>query len=115
MRALQLSPGAPLRYAVMTNIAAAHNAAGRHDEALEYALRIVELEPNYMYGHVHLAIAQALLGHIEDARRQVAEVLRIRPDADLSVAMTERIRPPERTALWIEGLRRAGLPEIPQQ
>ncbi len=114
-RTLQLSPGAPLRYAVMTHIAAAHNAVGRHEDALAYALRIVELEPNYMYGHVHLAIAYARLGRIQEARREVAEVLRIRPDADMSLTMTDRIRPPERTALWIEGLRLAGLPDGPAE
>jgi TolB-like protein/Flp pilus assembly protein TadD len=110
-RTLQLSPGAPLRYAVMTHMAATHNALGRHDEALELSRRIVELEPNYMYGHVHLAIAHAELGQIEEARREAGEILRIRPDADMSVAMRDRIRPPERTDIWIAGLRKAGLPE----
>jgi adenylate cyclase len=110
-RALQLSPGAPTRYAIMTHIAAAHNAVGRHEEALDLAMRVVELEPNYMYGHIHLAIAYAQLGRIEEARRSVTDALRIRPDATMAVAMKDRIRPPERTARWIEGLRIAGLPE----
>jgi TolB-like protein/Tfp pilus assembly protein PilF len=113
-RTLQLSPGAPLRYAMMTNIAAAHNSVGRHEEALDYATRVVELEPNYLYGHIHLAIAYAQLGQIEQARDEVAEALRIRPDANMAVTMKERIRPPERTARWEEALRKAGLPEIPQ-
>jgi TolB-like protein/Tfp pilus assembly protein PilF len=110
-RILQLSPGAPLSYAVMTHIAAAHNAVGRHEEALDFARRVVELEPNYMYGRIHLAIAYAQLGRVDEARHEVAEALRIRPDANMAVTMTDRIRPPERTAIWVEGLRKAGMPE----
>lgn len=113
-RALQLSPGSPIRYAIMATMAAARNAVGRYEEALDLSLRVVELEPNYMYGHVHVAVACAQLGRIEEARSAVAEVLRIRPQANMAVTMADRIRPPERTAIWAEGLRKAGLPEIPQ-
>lgn len=110
-RALQLSPGAPLRYAYLTHMAAAHNAAGRYQEALDLAERVVELEPNYLYGHIHLAISYAQLGRIDEARREVAEAIRIRPDVNMAITMRDRIRPPERTAIWVEGLRKAGLPE----
>jgi TolB-like protein len=110
-RALQLSPGAPLRYAYVTHIAAAHNAAGRYEEALDFARRAVELEPDYLYGHIHLAVSYAQLGRIEEARREVAEAIRIRPDVNMAITMRDRIRPPERTAIWVEGLRKAGLPE----
>jgi TolB-like protein len=110
-RALQLSPGAPLRYAYVTHIAAAHNAAGRHEEALAFAKRAVELEPNYLYGHVHLAVSYAQLGRIEEARQEVAEAVRIRPDVNMAIAMTDKMRTPERTAIWVDGLRKAGLPE----
>lgn len=112
-RALQLSPGSPLRYAAVTHIAAAYNALGRYEEALDFARRAVELEPDYLYGHIHLAVSYAQLGRMEEARREVAEAVRIRPDVDMAITMRDRIHPPERTALWVEGLRKAGLPEQP--
>ena len=110
-RALQLCPGAPIRYGFMIYIAAAHNAAGRYEEALGFAQRVVELEPDYIYGHLHLAIGHAQLGRIEEARRHVAAVLRIRPDLRMPEATIDGMRDLTRVANWIEGLRKAGLPE----
>jgi hypothetical protein len=43
MRALQLSPGAPDAYACISHIAVAHLAAGRFEEAVEWAQRSIDL------------------------------------------------------------------------
>ena len=110
-RALELSPGAPLRYGIMTHIAAAYNAVGRHEEAINFAKRAVELEPDYVTSHLALAIGYALLGRIEAARQEVAAAVRIRPDVTIAAVMVDRMRYPERVARWIEGLRKAGMPE----
>lgn len=110
-RALELSPGSPQRHAFMTEIAAAHNAIGRHKEALEFAMRAVALEPDNVPCHLALAIGYAQLGRIEEARKEVATIIRLRPDATIATAMVHRMRYPERVANWVEGLRKAGMPE----
>ncbi|MDB5542327.1 MAG: Adenylate cyclase [Devosia sp.] len=113
-RGLQLSPGAPIRYVFLCGMAVAHNLAGRYEEAVDFGKRTVELEPDYINGHLHLAIAYAQLGRIEEARRHAAEVLRIHPDFKIE-GSTERA--PKRLSrgiyapILIEGMRKAGLSE----
>ena len=106
-RALQLSPGSPQRYVFMLWIAMAHSAAGRYEEAVGFARRAVELEPDCVHSHLALAIGYAQLGRIEEARGEVAAAQRIRPDVTVAAVNADRMQQlPE-----LEGLRRAGLPE----
>ncbi|MEO7221611.1 MAG: tetratricopeptide repeat protein, partial [Devosia sp.] len=113
-RALELSPGSPLRYGFMNQLASAHNALGRYEEAVDFAKRAVELEPDYVPCHLALATAYAQLGRIEEARREVAIAVRLQPDVTIATSMANRMRFPEHGARWAEGLRKAGLPETPQ-
>jgi adenylate cyclase len=110
-RALELSPASPERHTFMTTIAAANNALGRHEEALNFAKRAFALEADNVPTRFALAISYAHLGQIEEARRQVAEVLRLRPDATIATVMVYRMQFPERVAKWVEGLRKAGMPD----
>jgi len=68
--------------------------------------------PNHQYGHAFLAAAYAQLGQLEDARAQVAELLRVNPKYSIGtqqqVSILKRAQDAEHL---IEGLRRAGLPE----
>ena len=109
-RALELSPGSPMRYVFMTQIAAAHNAIGRYEAAVDFAKRAVELEPDYVPCHLALAIGYAQLGRLEEARQEVAAAVQLRPDVTIATAMVDRMRFPERVANWVEGLRKAGMP-----
>ena len=110
-RALELSPGSPLRYGSMNQLAAAHNALGRYEEAVGFAKRAIALEPGFVTAHLALAIAYAQLGRIEEARQEVAIVVRLQPDATIATSMADRMRFPEQGARWAEGLRKAGMPE----
>jgi adenylate cyclase len=111
-RALQLSPGSPQRYVFMLQIALAHNAVGRHEEAVAFAKRAIELEPDCVASHLELAFGYAQLGRVEAARQEVAAAVRIRPDVTIATEYDlDRKRFPERVVRWVEGLRKAGLPE----
>ena len=110
-RALELSPGSPMSCVFMIQIAAAHNAVGRHEEAVDIAERALEFDPDHMSGHLALAVGYAQLGRIEEARQEVATALRLRPEVTIAASMAYRVRYPERVARWVEGLRKAGMPE----
>ena len=111
MRALQLSPGAPDAYACIAHIAEANVAAGRFEEAAEWAKRSIDLEKNFVFSHLFLALSYAHLGRIEEAREEMRVVLALRPDFTIAGYGDDRMRPPERRTLWIDGMRMAGMPE----
>jgi tetratricopeptide (TPR) repeat protein len=110
-RALQLSPGSPNNYALLSHICSAHNGARRFDEAVAFGERSVELAPTYVFGHYHLAVTYAHLGRIEEARREAAIVTKLRPDLTIAGEAKDWVRFPERREIAVEGLRKAGLPE----
>jgi TolB-like protein len=110
-RALQLSPGAPDNYMCLTHIASAHFFAGRFEQAVEWAQRSIDLEKAFLYNRLFLAASNAQLGRIGDARAAMKFALALRPDFTIALAKSKPMRFPERGRLWIEGLRKAGLPE----
>ena len=54
-------------------------ALGRHPEALEAALRMTELRPDYPTGHRLVAASAAVLGLDDVARAAVARLLELKP------------------------------------
>jgi TolB-like protein len=110
-RALQLSPGSPNNFAILSHLASAHNAAGRHLEALKFAERCVNLAPAYVYGHLHLAVTYAYLNRLDEARHAVAAATMLRPDITVASEAKRSTHFPDGLATWIEGLRKAGLPQ----
>lgn len=94
-------------------IAMAHFAAGRDAEAVLWAtkaLRNIGYEnPNTL---VLLAGSHAFLGNTDEAEKAVARLRRARPDWRVSHLPDLRtVRRTEHQQRYVEGLRRAGLPE----
>lgn len=108
-RALQLGPGSPDKYVCLTHIAQAHRDSGRLEEALTWARRAVEANGDYVSGQLVLASTSALLGRNGEARQALARALAIQPDMTINDSPPTRY--PERWAICINGLRRAGMPE----
>lgn len=82
----------------------------RYEEAMAEYKKAVMLDPDYRDAHVGLASTYATLGREEEARTEVAEILRIDPSFSIkkyakSMQFQVGIEPE------IEGLRKAGLPE----
>jgi tetratricopeptide (TPR) repeat protein len=112
-RAMRLSPFDPSMSLWEHGIAMAQFAAGRDAEAVLWAtkaLRDIGYEnPNTL---AILAASHAFLGNTEEAERAIARLRRARPDWRVSYLPDLRtVRRTEHQGRYVEGLRRAGLPE----
>jgi Flp pilus assembly protein TadD len=83
---------------------------GRASEALEYAQRDVELEPQQCLSHNNLALVLAALGRLPDAVGEYEKALRINPDyaeahVNLGVTLVKAGRPDDAIRHYQEALR----------
>ena len=94
------------------DLAAMYRSKGDFKEALVWAEKAVNQEPEYIIGRVHLCSVYYLLGREEDAHLQAKKVLKLNPN--FSLKKLERTLPyknPEVKKQYIGALRNAGLPE----
>ncbi len=112
-RSMRLSPLDPFSYHGCTGMAFAHTCAARYNEAVIWARRACHEQPNFAPPLRLAAIACALSDRIVEAREAMARLREI--DPDLRLSNIDRVAPPFRRpddrARYIEGLRKAGLPE----
>ena len=111
-RARRLSPFDPYAFLYAGNTAAAHLAARRFEQAIEWADRALHEQPRMVAVMRVKVVALAHLGHIDEARAELSRVLAI--DPKLTIAdLRERAHfvAPEVLELFVTGLRLAGLPE----
>jgi TolB-like protein/class 3 adenylate cyclase/Flp pilus assembly protein TadD len=107
-QAMRLNPITPNWYA--WNLGWAYYHAGQYEEA------IVELKPLLPLGWSsvprRLAASYAQLGYLDEARAQVAEILKIDPDFSIATfAKTQAYKNPTDLEHYLDGLRKAGLPD----
>jgi TolB-like protein len=90
----------------------AHFLLGRYEEAASVFETVLERNPNLLPAHLVLASTYAHLGRIEDAQWEAQEVLTLQPNFSLAQERERSAykRPADRER-YIEGLRKAGLPE----
>jgi tetratricopeptide (TPR) repeat protein len=105
-RAMRLNPYYPDWY--LWNLADAYNELHQHEEVI----RTVNRMKNPAEGRRLLAANLAHLGHLDEAHAQAEEILRLHPGFSLT-AWSQRppYRRKEDLAFFIDGLRRAGLPD----
>jgi adenylate cyclase len=87
---------------------------GRYDEAVAQFDKAHQSSPESHLPLVGLAITYSLSGREEDAKKAAEEVIRINPQ--FSIAAYAKTLPYKRQSdkdTWLEGLRKAGLPETP--
>jgi adenylate cyclase len=89
-------------------MSAAFIGLGRFDEAVAAAKKA--LRENQTYGAAYRCLAAALahLGRDAEARKTVTHLLEIEPDFRISEMVA---RSGQRAQMFIDGLRKAGLPE----
>jgi TolB-like protein len=112
-RAMRLSPLDPLMFSMQGVTAFAHVFAGRYDEAAAWAEKAFWMRPNVLATLRVAAVSNAFAGRLEEARRAVARTLELVPDMRIS-NVKERIgifRRAEDYGKYVDGLRKAGLPE----
>jgi len=112
-RAIRLSPLDPWGARAFTFLlGAAHFAAGRYEQAIEWADRALAAQPGYRPGLLVKVASLAHLGRIDEARDWLGRVLELEPG--LTIARWKATAPtlrPEYVARSEEGLRKAGMPE----
>jgi adenylate cyclase len=107
-RAVRMSPVDPALYQTLTGIGQAFIELGRFDEAIVVGKK--SLRQNHYVATYHcLASAFAHLGRDAEAREAAARVLEIDPAFTISALIARGGR--SNAKLFIEGLRKAGLPE----
>jgi TolB-like protein/Flp pilus assembly protein TadD len=110
-RAIRMSPVDPQLHMAFLGMATAYIELRRFDEAIIAAKKAQRQTPRYPGPYRSLASAFAHLGRDVEAREAAARLLEIDP-ATISVWMARGAYTSKRaSALLIEGLRKAGLPE----
>jgi TolB-like protein/class 3 adenylate cyclase len=108
--AMRLNPWHPFYYTWI--LGHAHFLLGRYEEAVPFFEKVIESNPQFQDGHLALATTYGLLGRIDDAEWEAEEILTLQPGFRLADEL--RWTPYKKRAdleRWIEGLRKAGLPE----
>ena len=112
-RSMRLSPLDPFAYFGCAGMGLAHLLAGRSDEAVSWARKASQEQPNWATALRVAAIAYALSDRIAEAREAMTRLREIDPGLRLSnlARVAPPFRRPEDLARYTEGLRKAGLPE----
>jgi adenylate cyclase len=107
-RRIRLTPFDPLLFSTLAAMSVAFICLRRFDEAISVAKKAVRQNPLYPFAYRCLASALAHLGHEAEARVAVASLLELEPDFRISERVTYGV---SRLQLYIDGLRKAGLPD----
>jgi adenylate cyclase len=115
LKAIQLSPRDPQLAEWYYQLAITYIHQQRFDEAVEWARRGVQVNPNLRYPYRVLAASLALSGRVDEARMVAAEMLRRYPKETIGTFLT---REPWTDPVYragqdreIAGMRLAGIPE----
>ncbi|WP_160170950.1 winged helix-turn-helix domain-containing tetratricopeptide repeat protein [Lutibaculum baratangense] len=110
--AIDLSPHDPFRWAFMSYRALAHLFGEQYDQAAVWARRATQVPNSHYWAHANLVSALGHLGEDEQARRAAESLFRKNPCFSQRFA-EERlfyVKRPEQVELFLEGLRRVGVP-----
>lgn len=111
-RAMRLSPLDPEAFQMQTGTAMAHMFARRFEDASAWAGKASSELPNILRVCAFSAASHALAGRMDEARGALLHVRRI--DSTMRISNVKDwvvLRRPEDLATFVEGLRRAGLPD----
>ena len=115
--ALRLSPRDALAYFWMSIAGDAKNHLGSSEEAAAWFRRAIEANRNFPFTHFSLAAALAQLGRLDEAHSAVKAGLALDPNFTVSrtraswAAMSDDPTYLAQIELYLEGLRKAGVPE----
>jgi adenylate cyclase len=109
-RGLRLSPYDPMEWFVHAGMARAYLQAGHYEEAVAASRRSIRGNAGWAGNYRTLAAGLAQLGRMSEARNAIARVLEVDPGCTIAT-MTKQLGDPIIVAPFIDGLRKAGLPE----
>ncbi len=109
-QAMRLNPIPPGWY--MAWLGDAYRLTDQHEKAVLEFKKAIQLQPDDMFSHLHLALCYAGLGRLADARDQAEQVLRIEPKFSAkNYARHKVLKNQAHKKRLIEGMRKAGLPD----
>jgi adenylate cyclase len=112
--AIRLSPLDPLHWFFAVGMALAHLVARRFEQTIEWMDRSLREQPRLSLAFRVKAAAHAHLGRVEEARDCVRQMLELQPSFTISRWKTTygaKAFSPETMAMYVDGMRKAGLPE----
>ena len=111
LRALDIAPAALDNYELLVGVGLSHLFAGEYAEAIDWSLKSLAANNDWLGSYWALATAQAQLGRPDDARATISRLLGKAPAMRLSDIKRIAGRHPPRFSVILDGLRKAGLPE----
>jgi adenylate cyclase len=109
--ALRLSPRDIQAHRIQIGMAIAHFFATSYDEAEKWCWRIIQDNSDHVPARRYLAAVLGHLGRIEEGQQIVAQILKLAPGSSLNLAKRTPFRHAWQTEMYVEGQRRAGLPQ----
>ena len=107
-RAMRLNPRYPVTY--LACLGYAYRLTRRYEEAIAVQKRVLTRNPDFVGAHFNLATTYSELGWEEEAQAEVAEVLRLSPQASLEgVRRVLPYKDPAELERVLAALRKAGL------
>jgi TolB-like protein/class 3 adenylate cyclase len=113
-RATRLSPLDPRGWGSIIGLAFAHMIAGRYEEAIDWSDRCLHEQPRSILAMRVKIICCAHLGSIEEAHCWLERLLEVQPGLTIArwkALYAATLFAPEILAMYVEGLRKAGMPE----
>jgi TolB-like protein/DNA-binding winged helix-turn-helix (wHTH) protein len=112
-KAIELSPYDPMRWAFYAYRALAHLFAREFDLAFEWAHKATRIPNAHYWAFAHSVSALGHLQRPDDLRVAVSELLQRKPEFSCGFAQQRLfyIKQPDQLLLYLEGLRKAGIPE----
>jgi tetratricopeptide (TPR) repeat protein len=107
LTAMRLSPRDPSFSQWWNHLADAELGLGHVDTAIEESSKAIDGGYRVFYSYLNLAAARGIKGDLEQAKKALAEALRLNPK--LSVKWINERKPILQVA--VDSLRKAGLPE----
>jgi adenylate cyclase len=110
-RAVRLSPVDPSMSYFAAALGAAYFVGERYEDSVEWARRAAHDQPRYLVAHRLLAASLALLGRLDEARSGIPDLLAVAPGYTVAAAAAHTPLRGATRERYLDGLRRAGLPE----
>ena len=110
-QAIRLSPRDPQQPLFLAVIGLAHCTAGRYEECIRFTGEGLKARPGHQGAQRALCVSLAHSGRLEEAREVLKGLIRQQPN--LSIGWVKRNVPFVDSVMtrYVEGLRKAGLPE----
>ena len=84
----------------------------KYEDAITACESMIHMNPNSLPPYITLASCHSLLNQIDKARQAVTDILRIDPQYSIGqFALTMPFKDKEELDLYLQALRKAGLPE----